>query len=191
MLEAATDARLSREVRLAVLVSLGWRVLWLPLGVLFALPSLLRHPKILVFACLTYAVIVVWKLASASQLFRKVDALTVWFGLLSSYAAVFVGFLLWLAYVRPPQATDLMLVPTFCIMGATFISVGCVMVIRPEVAARLNELADCKIRLEAQRAGHSPRTWMRIGGVFLASLGTWLLVVATKGILMALGVLPY
>jgi hypothetical protein len=119
------------------------------------------------------------------------DKLTACFGLLSSYAAVFVGFLLWLAYVRPSQATDLMIVPTLYIMGATFMVVGCVMVIPPEVAARLNELAGGKIRLEGQRAGHSPRIWMRIGGVFLMSLGTWLLVVATKVILMALGALPY
>jgi len=174
-----------------MLFSLGWWVLWLPLGILFALPSLLPYPKVLVFACLMYAIVLIWKLASASRLFRKMDKLTAWFGLLLSYAAAFVAFLLWLAYVRPPRASDLMVMPTLYIIGGTFVSMGFVMVVRPELAARINELAGGKIRVEAQHAGHSAHTWMRIGGVFLTTLGGRLLVVATKGILMALGVLPY
>jgi len=119
-----------------MLFSLGWWVLWLPLGILFALPSLLPYPKVLVFACLMYAIVLIWKLASASRLFRKMDKLTAWFGLLLSYAAAFVAFLLWLAYVRPPRATDLMVMPTLYIIGGTFVSMGFVMVVRPELAAR-------------------------------------------------------
>src|SRR5437660_12058335 len=191
MLDVATDAKLFREARLAVLFSLGWRVLWMPLGILFPLHSLLRHPRILFFACAAYAAIIVWKLASASLLFRKADALTVWFGLLLAYAVVFVAFLLWLVYVQPPQPTDLMIVPRLYIMVGSFISVGCVMVISPEAAARLNELAGGKIRLEGQEVGHPPRTRMRIGGLFLASTGALLLAIAIKVTLMAVGVLPY
>ena len=59
-----------------MLFSLGWRILWLPLGILFPLPYLLRHPTILVFACGTYAAVIVWKLASVSRLFRRMDVLT-------------------------------------------------------------------------------------------------------------------
>src|SRR5437879_5060511 len=104
MFDVSTDERFLREVRLAHVASLGWRILWMPVGILLALPWLLHHPTILVFACLAYVAIVVWKLTLASRLFRKADTLTLWFGLLSSYAAVFVAFLLWLAYVRPREA---------------------------------------------------------------------------------------
>ena len=191
MLGVATDAKLFREARLAVLFSLGWRVLWLPVGVLLSLPWLLRHPGILFFMCGAYAAILVWKLASASRLFRKADTLTVWFGLLVAYAGFFVVFLLWLVYMRPPQATDLMMMPPLYIVAVTFISVGCVMVISPETAARLNELADGKIRREGQEVGYPRRTRMRIGGLFLATTGALLLAMAIKGTLMAVGFLPY
>lgn len=124
MPDTSTNARLFREKRLAVLFSLGWRVLWLPLGILFPLPWLLRHPTSLVFACITYAVVIVWKLASAWRSFRRMDLLTLLFALLSSYAAGFVVFLLWLVYARP-EPSDLMIASALYIMGVTFVSVGC------------------------------------------------------------------
>src|SRR2546425_12894714 len=167
MLDVATDAKLFREARLAVLFSLGWRVLWLPLRILFPLHSLLRHPRILFFACAAYAAIIVWKLASASRLFRKADALTVWFGLLLAYAVVFVAFLLWLVYVQPPQPTDLMIVPTLYIMAVTFIFLGGVFVISPETASPLDEVAGGKNWLVRAEGGHPPRTPRWGWGLFL------------------------
>src|SRR5437879_8764760 len=125
MLDVATDAKLFLEARLAVLFSLGWRVLWMPLGILFPLHSLLRHPRILFFACAAYAAIIVWKLASASRLFRKADALTVWFGLLLAYAVVFVAFLLWLVFVQLPQPSVLMIVANIYFIVVSLIFVGC------------------------------------------------------------------
>jgi len=174
-----------------VLFSLGWRILWLPLGILFPLPYLLRHPTILVFACVTYAAVIVWKLASASRLFRRMDVLTLCFGLLSSYAVGFIVFLLWLVSVRPPEPSDLTIASALYIMGMTFVSVGCVMVVSPQAAARLNELTDGKIRLGPMRATHSLHIWMRIGGVLLTSTGALLLAVAAKITLEAVSILRH
>ena len=192
MPDTPTDAQPFQETKLAVLFSLGWRVLWLPLGILFPLPSLLRHPKILVFACATYAVIVVWKLAAASRWFHRMDLLTLLFCLLSSYAAGFVVFLFWLVYVRPPEPTDLIYASALYIMGMTFVSVGLVMLVSPKAATRLNELADGKVRPGEQRLAFSPRSWrMRIGGAFLTGTGALLLAVAVKVTMEAVGVWRY
>lgn len=187
MPDNAIDTELFREERLAVLFSLGWRILWLPLGILFPLPYLLRHPTILVFACGTYAAVIVWKLASVSRLFRRMDVLTLCFGLLSSYAVGFIVFL----FVRPPEPSDLTIASALYVMGMTFVSVGCVMVVSPQAAARLNELTDGKIRLGPMRATHSLHIWMRIGGVFLTSTGALLLAVAAKITLEAVSILRH